>query len=569
MADQGGIATQSAPKPPGKTTESAPEPPGSESVTRTPEGTTAGDKTSHLASSSDKKIPESSTFAKAAPTFDKAPPMGDKAPTTGDKTPTTGVQTPLTGVKTPPTGDKAPSAAGKSAPAADKAAPVTDKASTEGDKPPADNLPTDGDHAAPSADQPSPTADQPPPAGDRKASADSLLSGSQTPTMESMHALSKIRQLDGIQYSVPVTPDHFPYTGRHGLRHVDVKFREGRTLEQVSDERPRGDGADTVTLNGHTLNFPPSDTFKVEKIQFFSIFGDFFTGSVSIFKKEWPDHMHVTIGHHISAGYHFTIQGTVTPDADKMMMNILRCSEVHDDELLGVVAEFTDPKQLVRRTKQEGVWLEDQVDQDDPFEPGKPFTVEVAVGEQDFHMTVNGKLLPPYKHKVFYGTGHNLCLEKNIKFKCLNVCSISHPKHWEHKLPNILKASILLFDVGIPPPPCNEFKLVLSKDKDDTAEALLIVHALLGKGLVYVYDGTDSNKGDGQKLRVRANRLFSCRVDALADCFKVYVNTLSEVGNSGPFEVKQRFPLTDAAYLNTYGELNNVTVLKAAEDIVV
>lgn len=459
-----------------------------------------------------------------------------------------------------------------------------------------------------------------------------------------MHALSKIRQLDGIQYSVPVTPDHFLIPGGmvagsevyiFGLlspqcTSVDVKFREGRTLEQVSmnvhvgteptpyvvlqthlDNKtndvvkedfkgitPGGplsirvktypDESAKVTLNGHTLNFPPSDTFKVEKIQFFSIFGDFFTGSVSIFKKEWPDHMHVTIGHHISAGYHFTIQGTVTPDADKMMMNILRCSEVHDDELLGVVAEFTDPKQLVRRTKQEGVWLEDQVDQDDPFEPGKPFTVEVAVGEQDFHMTVNGKLLPPYKHKVFYGTGHNLCLEKNIKFKCLNVCSISHPKHWEHKLPNILKASILLFDVpspastsiklaagnsfllqGIPPPPCNEFKLVLSKDKDDTAEALLIVHALLGKGLVYVYDGTDSNKGDGQKLRVRANRLFSCRVDALADSFKVYVNTLSEVGNSGPFEVKQRFPLADAAYLNTYGELNNVTVLKAAEDIVV
>ncbi|KAL1414906.1 hypothetical protein MTO96_007160 [Rhipicephalus appendiculatus] len=459
-----------------------------------------------------------------------------------------------------------------------------------------------------------------------------------------MQALSKVRELDGIKYSVPVTPDHFLIPGGliagsevyiFGLLSpqsagMEVKFREGRTLEQVSlnvhvvtqaapyvalqtyldnkthdvvkedieEISPGGplcirvktypDESAKVTLNGHTLNFPPSDTFTLEKIVYFSIYGDFFTGSVSIFKKEWPEHMHVTIGHHISAGYHFTVQGAVTPDADKMMMNILRCSEVHDDELLGIVAQFKDPKQLVRRTKQEGVWLEDQVDHDDPFEPGKPFTVEIAVCEQDFHMTVNGKLLPPYKHKVFYGTGHNLCLQKNVKFKNLDVCSISHPKHWKHKLPNILKASILLFNAtspasspilmavgssfflqGTPPPPCNEFKLILSKGMEENSEALLVIHALLAKGLMFIYDGTDASKGDGTKLRVRANRLFSCRVDALADSFKVYVNTLSDVEDIGPFDVKQRFPLTDAVFLNIWGELNDVTALQAAEDIMI
>ncbi|XP_049267152.1 galectin-9C-like [Rhipicephalus sanguineus] len=136
-----------------------------------------------------------------------------------------------------------------------------------------------------------------------------------------------------------------------------------------------------------------------------------------------------------------------------MMMNILRCSEVHDDILLGVVAQFTDPKQLVRRTKQEGVWLEDQVDQDDPFQPGQPFTVAIAVCEQDFHMTVNGNLLSPYKHKVFYGTGHNLCLEKNIKFKSLNVCSISKSPA---STPIDLKPGSSFFVQGTPPPPSNE-----------------------------------------------------------------------------------------------------------------
>lgn len=460
--------------------------------------------------------------------------------------------------------------------------------------------------------------------------------------MDAIQALGKVRQVDGIHYSVPVTPDHFLIPGGmipgtevyvFGLlspqsQSMDIKFREGRTLEQVSlnvhlatDASPSvslqtfldrktqdvvkedvpeifpgspvcvrvktyQDSSAKVTINGHTLHFPPSDTFTLKKILYFSVVGDFFTGSVSIFKTEWPEHMHITIGHQISTGYHFIIEGSVTPDADKMMMNILRCSEVHDDILLGVVAQFTDPKQLVRRTKQEGVWLEDQVDQDDPFQPGQPFTVAIAVCEQDFHMTVNGNLLSPYKHKVFYGTGHNLCLEKNIKFKSLNVCSISHPRHWGSKLPNVQKASLLLFEAkspastpidlkpgssffvqGTPPPPSNDFKVVLSKGVDETAEALLIIEAQLANGVVFVYDGTAENKGEGLPLRVRANHLFSCRVDALSDSLKVFVNTLSEVWKSDPVEVKQRFPLSDAIFLNTFGELNNVTALKAAEDI--
>lgn len=460
--------------------------------------------------------------------------------------------------------------------------------------------------------------------------------------MAAIQALSRVREADGIHYSVPVTPDHFLIPGGmiagtevyvFGLlspqsQSMDIKFRESRSLEQVSlnvhvatqvssfvalqtllDRKTHDvvkedvgeifpgspicirvktypDSSAKVTINGHTLNFPASDTFTLKKILYFSVVGDFFTASVSIFKPEWPEHMHITIGHQISAGYHFIIEGSVPPDADKMMMNILRCSEVHDDILLGIVAQYTDPKQLVRRTKQEGVWLEDQVDQDDPFVQGQPFTVAIAVCEQDFHMTVNGKMLPPYKHKVFYGTGHNLCLEKNVKFKSLNVCSISHPKHWDSKMPNITKASLLLFEAnspastpidlkagcsflvqGTPPPPSNEFKIVLSKGVDETAEALLIIQVHLGKGRVFVYDGTAENKGEGLPLRVRANHLFSCRVDALADSLKVFVNTLSESWKTDPVKIKQRFPLGDALFLNIFGEINNIAALKATEDI--
>lgn len=65
------------------------------------------------------------------------------------------------------------------------------------------------------------------------------------------------------------------------------------------------------------------------------------------------------------------------------------------------------------------------------------------------------------------------------------------------------------------------FKIALSKGAEETAEALLVVHVLLKNGLMFVYDGTDGNKGAGHQLKVKANRLFSCRVDALADSFKV------------------------------------------------
>ncbi|XP_050037510.2 uncharacterized protein [Dermacentor andersoni] len=469
-----------------------------------------------------------------------------------------------------------------------------------------------------------------------------LVSGAQSPQLDAMQMLSKVRQADGIQYSFPVTPDHFLIPANmtadtevyiFGLlapqaERLEVKFREAKTEEHVSllvliELQPTpyvalrtynkkvaedvakedtqiaagsalcirvkayGDGSAKVTVNGHNLTFPPRDGFPLDKVLYFSLHGDFFAGSVSIFKTQWPDHLHVTIGHQISAGYHFTIEGSVTPDADKMMMNILRSHDVHDDVLLGVVAQFADTKQLVRRTKQEGVWLEEQVDPEMPFEPGQPFTVDIAVGEQNFQMTVNGQLLPPYKHKVFYGIGHNLCLEKNAKFKNLRVCSISHPKHWSNKPPNFQKATLLFFNAnspvsspiqlepgnsfyvqGTPRPPCTEFKIALSKGAEETAEALLVVHVLLKNGLMFVYDGTDGNKGAGHQLKVKANRLFSCRVDALADNFKVWVNTLSATdSNTDPFEVKHRFSLNEAGFLNTFGEIKNVTGVKSTEDI--
>ncbi|KAH6927051.1 hypothetical protein HPB50_025898 [Hyalomma asiaticum] len=482
--------------------------------------------------------------------------------------------------------------------------------------------PAGGEQPPPAGD--APAAEHPPPgpdAAEKKPSGESLLAGAQSPSLDAMQMMSKVRQADGIQYSVPVTPDHFLIPGNmtagtevyiFGLlspqaQIFEVKFREAKTLEHVSLLISVGlQPTSSVALRTYQ-NKTSEDVVKDEvpiapgspicvrvkayadasaKVLYFSLGGDFFTGSVSIFKTQWPDHLHVTIGHQISAGYHFTVEGSVAPDADKMMMNILRCHDVHDDVLLGIVAQFTEPKQLVRRTKQEGVWLEDQVDAEDPFEPGQPFTLEIAVAEEDFHMTVNGKLLPPYKHKVFYGIGHNLCLEKNAKFKSLKVCSISHPKNWSNKLPNVQQATLLLFNSnspastsvqlepgscfyvqGTPPPPCNEFKVALSKGAEESAEALLMVHVQVQKGLVFVYDGTDANKGAGHQLKVKANRLFSCRVDALADTFKVWVNTLSAEGNVDPFEIKHRFPLNEAAFLNTFGMLNNVTALKAKEDI--
>lgn len=510
----------------------------------------------------------------------------------------------------------------------------------EGAPPDAGEKPAASGAHTPTADHPAP--DQPAPeAAEAKPSGESLLTGAQSPTLDAMQMLSKVREADGIQYSVPVTPDYFLIPGNmtagtevyiFGLlapeaQSLEVKFREAKTLEMVSllifiglqptphvalrtyqkkaaedvakediqmaaggalciRVKAYGDGSAKVTVNGQTVTFPPRDGFPLDKVLYFSLHGDFFTGSVNIFKTQWPEHLHVTIGHQISAGYHFTIEGSVAPDADKMMMNILRSHDVHDDVLLGIVAQFTDTKQLVRRTKQEGVWLEDQVDPDLPFEQGQPFTVDIAVAEQDFQMTVNGKLLPPYKHKVFYGIGHNLCLEKNVKFKSLRVCSISHPKHWGNKPPNFQKAGLLFFNAkspvsspiqlepgncfyvqGTPPPPCTEFKIALSKAADETAEALLLVHVLLQKGLVFVYDGTDANKGAGYQLKVKANRLFSCRVDALADSFKVWVNTLSADSNADPFEVKHRYPLNEAGFLNTFGLIKNVTGLKATDDI--
>ncbi|XP_065291776.1 uncharacterized protein [Dermacentor albipictus] len=582
--------------------------------------------------------------------------MADEGPTGGETPqvpPQEGGEKVATSGNQTPAADQPPPQQAESTPAADQPPPQAEgeKVATSGNQTPAaDQPPPQQAESTPAADQPPPQEAEKKPSGSSllggaqspRGGAQSPLGGAQSPQLDAMQMLSKVRQVDGIQYSVPVTSDHFLIPANmtadtevyiFGLlapqaERLEVKFREAKTEEHVSlliviELQPAqyialrtyqnkaaedvakedtqitagtplsmrvkayGDGSAKVTVNGQNLTFPPRDGFPLDKVLYFSIHGDFFTGSVSILKTQWPDHLHVTIGHQLTSGYHFSVEGSVAPDADKMIMNILRSHDVHDDVLLGIVAEFADTKQLVRRTKQEGVWLEEQVESEVPFEPGQPFKVDIAVGELNFQTCVNGHLLPAYLHKVFYGIGHNLCLEKNAKFKSLRVCSISHPKQWTNKPPNFEKATLLFYNAtspvispiqlepgnsfyvqGTPPPPCTEFKIALSKGAEETADALLVVHVQLQKGLVFVYDGTDGNKGDGQPLKVRANRLFSCRVDALADGFKVWVNILTATdSNADPFDVKQRFALNEAVFLNTFGEINNVTGVKSTEDV--
>lgn len=468
----------------------------------------------------------------------------------------------------------------------------------------------------------------------------SISGGAESPLMDSMDMLTKVRHQDGIHYRVPVTPDYFVIPGNltagaevfiFGLcapsaEKLEIKFREDKTMENVSllvcvtlQPSPKvflrtvhnkvsedvlsedidvksgshlifriksyGDGSAKLTLNDKTVTFPPRDGFPLDKVLYFSLHGDFFTGSVSIFKPTWPDHLHATLGHQMAAGYHFIIEGTVPEGADKVQMNILRAHDVHDDVLLGVVAQFADPRQLTRRTKQEGVWLDDQVDQDVPFEPGKPFVLDVSVQEQDFQMKVDDKVLPPYHHKVFYGIGHNLCLEKNIKFKSLRVCSISHPKHWNNKPPNVKVSSLLLFKAKppaaspivaepntcfyvqmMPLPHAHEFKVAMAKGPGETAEAALIIHAQIQKGLVFVYDGNDQNKGTGHQCKVKVNRLFACRIDILADAFKVWINTLSQDSGTDCYDVAGRFPMSEATSVNVFGAVKDVSVVKAPQE---
>lgn len=109
----------------------------------------------------------------------------------------------------------------------------------------------------------------------------------------------------------------------------------------------------------------------------------------------------------------------------RIAFNVLRSPDVHDDVLVGLSCQFTGEKQMVRRTKQEGVWLDEQLEHEVPFEQGAPFVFDVAIGEKEFNMTVNGKPLPPYNHKVFYGTGQYICVDKNVVLKNIRVCSIS------------------------------------------------------------------------------------------------------------------------------------------------
>lgn len=492
----------------------------------------------------------------------------------------------------------------------------------------------EGGVSAPDAASPAPDA---PPVHEMG----SEMGGATSPGLDSMQMLDKVRHQDGIHYRVPVTPDYFviPNCMTAGTEvfifglfapsaeKLEIKFREEKSMEKVSllvcvmlQPSPKvilrtyqnknaedvasedieaktgnhlifrvkayGDGSAKVTLNDKSVNFPPRDGFPLDKVKYFSLHGDFFTGSISIFKTQWPDHLHATLGHQMSAGYHITVEGTVTDGADKMQLNILRAHDVHDDVLLGVVAQFADPRQLVRRTKQEGVWLEDQVEPEVPFEPGQPFSMDLTVQEQDFQMTVNDKPLPPYKHKVFYGIGHNLCLEKNIKFKSLRVCSISHPKHWNNKPPNVKCANLLLFKANTPAaspitiepnvcfytqamplPHATEFKVALAKGPEETAEAALIIHVQIPQGLIYVYDGSDGNKGSGHQCKIKVNRLFACRIDAQADNFKVYMNTLSNESGLESYDVTSRFPTSEATSLNIFGAVKEVTALKAPQDI--
>ncbi|KAK8761583.1 hypothetical protein V5799_027150 [Amblyomma americanum] len=515
---------------------------------------------------------------------------------------------------------------GSHTPKEEGAPPASDQPPPEQPPPeqpaPGAQTPPAGEQPPPAAEAP-PAGEQPPPeaAPPRKASAESLLASGQTPSMDAVQMLNKVRQVDGIHYRVPVTPDHFLIPGNMTegtevyifgllapqaqrcsrtlfLRSLEIKFREAKTLEKVSllihaslqpapnvvlktyqnkasedvansdaslaaggalccRVKAYGDGSAKVIVNERVLTFPPRDGFPLDKVMYFSLHGDFFTGSVSVFKKAWRE-----------AGYRSLLHLHTLYTRDgrfrRMIINILRSHDVHDDVLLGVVAQFAEQRQLVRRTKQEGVWLEDQVDQELPFEQGQPFVVDISVAEEDFQMSVNGKLLPPYKHKVFYGIGHNLCLEKNVKFKSLHVCSISQPP---------VSGSITLepnncfYVQGTPLPHAKEFKVMLAKGGEPTSDALLVIHVQIPQGLVFVYDGQDANKGAGYQIKVKVNRLFSCRADCHADSFKVWVNTFTSDSNAEGYEVKHRFPVNEVTHLSMFGDIKDVSGLRAVEDV--
>ncbi|XP_040066933.2 uncharacterized protein LOC8037716, partial [Ixodes scapularis] len=346
------------------------------------------------------------------------------------------------------------------------------------------------------------------------------------------------------------------------------------------------DGVAKVTLNDRILSFRQEADLEIDKCQYFSIVGDVFVASVSIFKPEWPDHMHVTLGNQIAAGYHFTVEGTVSPTADKLVISVLRSPDVHDDVLVGIRCQFEGEKQMVRRTKQEGVWLEEQLETQFPFALGEPFTMDVAVLEKEFHMAVNGQTLPPYNHKVFYGQGQFICIDKNVTVKNIRVCSISHPKHWTSKPPNVKQASLIfhrsdapasrqiMLDVGqcyyiqgTPPLHSKTFKITFAKGDTENAEALLVLQPVLAENRVYVYDGSPEQKGNGLHADIRIGRLFSCRIDVGADSYKVWVNTLVSDDNVDPYEVKHRLPITEALFLNVFGHIKNVSALKAVEEV--
>lgn len=494
-----------------------------------------------------------------------------------------------------------------------------------------------------------PTAVEPPPFSQSPApeqqepipdAGPGIADGTTSPPMDAIQMLCKVRQADGVHYRLPVTPDDFLIPGNltpgteiyiFGLlsptmEKVEFQVREGKTRERVSLSvlatstpeakitvrtyqnkthtvdssaeaelspseaivirvKAYANGVARVTINEKVLTFTQKADLPLDKCAYFSIFGDVFTAAISLFKPHWPDHFHVTLGNTIAAGYHFTIEGTVAPEAEKIAFNVLRSPDVHDDVLVGLSCQFTGEKQMVRRTKQEGVWLDEQLEHEVPFEQGAPFVFDVAIGEKEFNMTVNGKPLPPYNHKVFYGTGQYICVDKNVVLKNIRVCSISHPKHWTNKPPNVKQANLIFHnsdtpttrpirvDVGqcyyvqgTPIPHSKTFKIVFAKGDAADSDALLVVEAMVPERKVFVYDGDAGNKGEGTPADIKIGRLFSCRIDVLPENYKLWVNTLASDANADAYIVKHRLPISDVGYLNVFGQIKQLSALKAVEE---
>lgn len=208
-----------------------------------------------------------------------------------------------------------------------------------------------------------------------------------------------------------------------------------------------------VEVNGNLFTtFKLRDGMPITNITHLSIYGDVIVSAIHIPLETFPKHLRLGIPDKTKVGDVFALRGRVPAGCDRFVVN-LQCGSGQSDDVVFHFNPRMDDGYVVRNTRSDEQWAEEETAGGIPFACGEPFHLMIGTGSDAYRTWVNGQEFINFGHRMDMRNACILYVEGEADFEDIAIDSIASrlPSQSEdNSVRNFQKSDVQLFNPPMP-----------------------------------------------------------------------------------------------------------------------